>query len=189
MARTVGVGVKRVDRVRLVDKSTSQPTWLTLWVHLMGSPMGTLLLRTYGRTNERITYDSYIPQVPVRAREGTRMNPDESAQIVELAAAVWVNVKDTTNTRDAWFLALAHTNFYDAKDAVGSLARERKTVHVSDVVKRATRVRDSLLRSLPPVPAPPVELADDFQAEQLWLRVARERQLSQARLERHAVPA
>lgn len=120
---------------------------------------------------------------------GPIMNPAEAGDIVELASSVWGNVKDNAQTREAWFLALAHTNFYDAKDAIGSLARERKSVHVSDVVKRAARVRSDLMRTLPPLPAPPVELADDPQAETLWLRVARERQLAQARLVRDAVPA
>lgn len=117
------------------------------------------------------------------------MNPQDSAQIVELAATLWPNVHDTPKTRDAWALALAHTNLYDAKDALGSLARERKTVHVSDVVKRAASIRESLLRSLPPIPDPPVELADNLAAEVQWLRTARERQLHQARMERNAVPA
>lgn len=117
------------------------------------------------------------------------MNPAEAGTVVELAASVWSGVKDTPQTREAWFLALAHTNFYDAKDAVGALARERKTIHVSDVVKRAERIRLDLSRSLPPIPVPPVELADDPEAEILWMRVARERQLAAARLERHAVPA
>lgn len=117
------------------------------------------------------------------------MNPAEAGTIVELASAVWAGVKDTEQTREAWFLALSHTNFYDAKDALGSLARERKTVHVSDVVKRAAALREALLRSLPPLPSPPVELADDPRAETLWLRTARERQLFAARLERDAVPA
>jgi hypothetical protein len=117
------------------------------------------------------------------------MNPAEAGQIVELAASVWAGVKDTPQTRDAWFLALTRTNFYDAKDAIGSLARERKTVHVSDVVKRAARVREALSRSLPPLPDPPVELADNPAAEIHWLRVARERQLSQARMQRESVPA
>jgi hypothetical protein len=117
------------------------------------------------------------------------MSPTQAAHIVSLAATIWPNVKDTDLTRDAWFLALAHTNFYDALDAIGSLARERKSVHVSDVVRAADRVRRDLLRSLPPVPDPPVELADDIQAENHWLRVARERQLSELRLSRHAVPA
>lgn len=190
MARIVGVGVKRVAPVLLVDKSTSQPTWVNLWVHLEGSPIGRLLLRTYERTNERISCFGHKPYVTGRTREGTpKVNPAEAARIVETAATIWPNVKDTTTTREAWFLALARTNFYDAMDAVGSLAGERKTVHVSDVVKRAERIRLSLVRSLPPVPDPPVELADDPQAEQLWLRVAQERQLSLARMERHAVPA
>jgi hypothetical protein len=117
------------------------------------------------------------------------MNPDEATQIVQLATAVWGNVKDTPQTRDAWFLALTRTNFYDAKDAIGSLARERKTVHVSDVVKRAARVREALSRSLPPLPDPPIELADNPAAEIHWLRVARERQYAQARMERDSVPA
>jgi hypothetical protein len=117
------------------------------------------------------------------------MSPLEAARIVELASTVWGNVKNTQTVCEAWFLALAHTNFYDAKDAIGSLARERKTVHVSDVVRAADRVRRDLLRSLPPVPDPPVELADDIQAENHWLRVARDRQLSELRLSRHAVPA
>lgn len=117
------------------------------------------------------------------------MTPAEASRIVDLASSVWTNVRDDTRTREAWFLALAHTNLYDALDAVGSLARERKTVHVSDVVKRAERIRLSLVRSLPPVPNPPVELADDPQAETLWLRTARERQLYQARLDRYGVSA
>ena len=117
------------------------------------------------------------------------MNPDDAARIVELASTVWPNVKDTQHTREAWFLALSRTNLYDALEAVGSLARDRKTVHVSDVVKRAASIRESLLRSLPPVPDPPVELADDPQAEILWIRTARERQLHQARMLRQSVPA
>lgn len=115
------------------------------------------------------------------------MNPQDSARIVELASTIWTNVHDSQNTRDAWFLALAKTNLYDALDAVGELAGTRKTIHVSDVVKRAAYVRDRLTRSLPPLPTPPVELADDFEAEQVWLRTARERQLHAARQERHAV--
>lgn len=115
------------------------------------------------------------------------MTPAEASRVVELSATVWSNVRDNPSTREAWFLALAHTNLYDALDAVGSLARERKTVHVSDVVKRAERIRLSLVRSLPPVPNPPVELADDPAAEIHWLRVARERQLSVARMERQSV--
>jgi hypothetical protein len=55
------------------------------------------------------------------------------------------------------------------------------------VVKRAAQVRDRLLRSLPPIPTPPVELADDPAAETLWMKTARERQLYAARLERHAI--
>lgn len=120
------------------------------------------------------------------------MNPAEASRLVELASSIWTNVRDNTVTREAWFLALTTTNYYDALDAVGSLARERKSIHVSDVVKRAERIRLSLVRSLPPVPNPPVELADDPQAETHWLRVARERQLSEARMRRHnmiAVPA
>lgn len=123
------------------------------------------------------------------ARKAETMTPAEASRIVDLASSVWTNVRDDTRTREAWFLALAHTNLYDALDAVGSLARERKTVHVSDVVKRAERIRLSLVRSLPPVPNPPVELADDPQAETLWLRTARERQLYTARMERQSVPA
>lgn len=117
------------------------------------------------------------------------MNPDDASRIVELAASTWPNVRDTEHTREVWFLALSKTNLYDALDAIGSLARDRKTVHVSDVVKRAASIRESLLRSLPPVPDPPVELADDPQAEVLWMRTARERQLHQARMARQAVPA
>lgn len=117
------------------------------------------------------------------------MNPADAGTIVELAATIWPNVKDTPRTHEAWALALAHTNFYDASEAIGSLSRERKTVHVSDIVKRATSVRDALLRSLPPIPDPPVELADNLAAEVQWIRTARERQLHQARLERQAVPA
>lgn len=115
------------------------------------------------------------------------MSPADAARIVEIAATVWPSVKDTTITRESWFLALADTNLYDAMDAVGALAGERKTVHVSDVVKRAARIRSLLLRGLPPLPLPPVELADDFEAEALWLRTARERQLFAARQQRHAV--
>lgn len=125
----------------------------------------------------------------IASRKAQTMTPAEASRVVELSASIWTTLKDTTTTREAWFLALAHTNFYDAMDAVGSLARERKTVHVSDVVKRAERVRLSLVRSLPPVPNPPVELADDPQAETYWLRVARERQLSQARMQRQSVLA
>lgn len=117
------------------------------------------------------------------------MSPTQAAQIVETAAAIWSNVRDNTVTREAWFLALAKTDFYDALDAVGALAGERKTVHVSDIVKRAARIRALLLRDLPPLPAPPVELADDWEAETLWLRTARERQLHVARQHRHSVPA
>lgn len=117
------------------------------------------------------------------------MNPTEAARVVEMAANIWPNVRDTTTTREAWFLALSQTNLYDALDAVGSLARDRKSVHVSDVVKRAASIRESLLRSLPPVPDPPVELADDPAAEVLWMRTARERQLHTARMARQAVPA
>lgn len=113
------------------------------------------------------------------------MTPQEASDLVELSASIWGNIRNTSRTCEAWFLALAHTNFYDAKDAIGSLARERKTVHVSDVVKRAERIRDALVRSLPPVPDPPVELADDPQAENVWLRTARERQLHDARMHRH----
>lgn len=117
------------------------------------------------------------------------MKPIEAAQIVELAAQLWTNVRDTQPTRDAWFLALSRTNFYDALDALGSLAGEKKTVHVSDVVKRADRIRNEILRSLPPVPSPPNELADDPAAFIQWGKTARERQLHAARMERHAVPA
>lgn len=121
--------------------------------------------------------------------EGQMMNPPDAGTIVELAATIWPNVKDTPRTRQAWALALAHTDFYDATEAVASLARQRKTVHVSDVVKRAAQIRESLLRSLPPIPDPPVELADDLAAEVQWLRTARERQLYEARMARNAVPA
>lgn len=117
------------------------------------------------------------------------MNPAEAARIVETASAIWSNVKNTTATCEAWFLALARTDLYDALDAVGELARTRKTVHVSDVVKRADDIRDRLLRSLPPVPFPPPELADDPQTYNQWIRTARERQLHEARLQMHAVPA
>jgi hypothetical protein len=123
----------------------------------------------------------------MRKTKGHIMNPTDASRIVELAATIWPNVKDTTHTREAWFLALSKTNLYDALDAVGELARVRKTVHVSDVVKRAAQVRDRLLRSLPPIPTPPVELADDPAAETLWMKTARERQLYAARLERHAI--
>lgn len=117
------------------------------------------------------------------------MNPAEASRVVELSASIWTNVKDTTSTCEAWFLALARTDLYDALDAVGELARTRKSVHVSDVVKRAATVRDRLLRSLPPVPLPPPELADDPQTYNQWIRTARERQLAEARLQLHAVPA
>lgn len=117
------------------------------------------------------------------------MNPTDAGTIVGLAATIWPNVRDTPTTRNAWTLALAHTNFYDAQDAIGSLARERKTVHVSDVVKRAASMRDALLRSLPPIPDPPVELADNLTAEVQWMKTARERQLHTARMARQAVPA
>ena len=118
------------------------------------------------------------------------MSPEESARIVELASSVWP-VKDNEPTRDAWFLALSRTNFYDAMDAVGELARERKTVHVSDVVKRAERVRAVLVRSLGPVPDPPADLADDPRAYILWEQTARERMLNRNRADRHreSVPA
>lgn len=122
-------------------------------------------------------------------RRAETMTPQEASDLVELSTSIWGNIKNTPRTCEAWFLALAHTNFYDAKNAIGSLARERKTVHVSDVVKRAATVREALLRSLPPIPDPPVELADDLAAEVQWLRTARERQLHAARLERNAVPA
>lgn len=125
----------------------------------------------------------------IASRKVETMTPAEAARVVELAASIWTNVKDTTATREAWFLALAHTNLYDALDAVGELARTRKTVHVSDVVKKADAIRDRLLRSLPPVPLPPADLADDPQTYNLWMRTARERQLHEARLERHAIPA
>lgn len=120
-------------------------------------------------------------------RKAQTMTPAEASRVLELSASIWTNVKDNPQTREAWFLALAHTNLYDALDAVGSLARSVKSVHVSDVVKRAARIRDELIRTLPPIPNPPVELADDPAAETHWMRVARERQLSQARLERHAI--
>lgn len=122
-------------------------------------------------------------------RKVTPMTPADAARILELAASIWPNVRDNTHTREAWYLALSKTNLYDALDAVGSLARDRKTVHVSDVVKRAAAIRESLLRSLPPIPDPPVELADDPQAEILWIRTARERQLHDARMLRQSVPA
>lgn len=115
------------------------------------------------------------------------MSPADAARIVEIAANIWPTVKDTTVTRESWFLALANTNLYDALDAIGGLAGTRKTIHVSDVVKAAERVRQTLIRGLPPTPLPPVELADDFAAEALWLRTARERQLHAVRAERHAV--
>lgn len=44
------------------------------------------------------------------------MRPIDAATIVELAAATWPNVKNTQATRDAWALALTHTNLYDAMD-------------------------------------------------------------------------
>lgn len=125
----------------------------------------------------------------MRKTEGPTMNPADANRILELAASIWPNVRDTLHSREAWYLALAKTNLYDALDAVGSLARDRKTVHVSDVVKRAAAIRESLLRSLPPIPDPPVELADDPQAEILWIRTARERQLHDARMLRQSVPA
>lgn len=155
----------------------------------MGAPNGICLcyVRTYVRTNERITYVPRNPLVPERARREHKMSPTEAARVVELAATIWPNIRDNTHTREAWFLALARTNLYDALDAVGILAGTNKRVHVSDVVKRAAQIRNSLLRSLPPIPNPPVELADDPQAEILWMQTARERQLHQARLERHAV--
>jgi hypothetical protein len=161
------------------------------WVDLMGVPIRLCLCyeRTYVRTNERSTYVPINPQGSVRARGAHKMSPKDASRIVELAATIWPNVKDDQRTREAWFLALAKTNLYDALDAVGSLARDRKTVHVSDVVKRAASIRESLLRSLPPVPDPPVELADDPAAEILWMRTARERQLHTARMARQAVPA
>lgn len=117
------------------------------------------------------------------------MNPTDAGTIVELAATIWPNVRNTPATRNAWALALADTNFYDVSDALGSLARERKTVHVSDIVKRAVVMRENLLRSLPPIPDPPVELADNLAAEVQWMRTARERQLHTARMARQAVPA
>lgn len=161
------------------------------WVDLMGVPSGICLcyVRTNVRTNERSTYVPMNPQGSVRARRAHKMSPNEAARIVELAATIWPNVKDDQLTREGWFLALSQTNLYDALDAVGSLARTRKSVHVSDVVKTAARIRDQLLRSLPPVPDPPVELADDPASEILWMQTARERQLHTARMARQAVPA
>lgn len=161
------------------------------WVDLIGRPNGICLcyVRTNVRTNERITYVPINPQVPVRARRAHKMSPLDAHRVVELASTIWPNVKTDKVTKDGWFLALSQTNLYDALDAVGSLARSNKSVHVSDVVKRAAQIRDQLIRSLPPIPDPPVELADDPQAEMLWMRTARERQLHAARLERHAVPA
>lgn len=161
------------------------------WGDLMGVPNGLGLCyeRTYVRTNERITYVSHNLRVPERARRAHKMSPTDANRILELAASIWPNVRDNTHTREAWFLALSKTNLYDALDAVGSLARDRKTVHVSDVVKRAAAIRESLIRSLPPTPDPPVELADDPQAEILWIRTARERQLHEARMLRQSVPA
>lgn len=117
------------------------------------------------------------------------MNPEQSGRVVEIAATIWSNVRDNTVTREGWFLALAKTDFYDALDAIGALAGERKSIHVSDVVKRAARIRSLLLRDLPPLPSPPVELADDWEAETQWLKTCRERQLHAVRQHRHSVPA
>lgn len=117
------------------------------------------------------------------------MRPDQASQIVETAATIWPSVKDTDATSRAWFLALSKTDFYDAMDAIGLLARTRKTVHVSDIVKCAEQVRRDLVRSLPPAPDPPDDLADDPRLYIQWKKVARERQLWQARIERHSVPA
>lgn len=118
---------------------------------------------------------------------GDIMRPDQASQIVETAATIWPNVKDTDATCRAWFLALSKTDFYDATDAIGILSRTRKTVHVSDIVKTAEQVRRDLVRSLPPTPEPPDELADDPAAYIQWRKTARERQLWHARIERHAV--
>lgn len=126
---------------------------------------------------------------PTARGKVTTMKPLEVAGIVELAAQLWSNVKDTQPTRDAWFLALSRTNYYDALDALGSLAGEKRTIHVSDVVKRAARIRSEIVRSLPPLPDPPRELADNPQAFIQWSKTYRERQLHQARLERHLIPA
>lgn len=115
------------------------------------------------------------------------MTPADAARVVELAATLWTNVKDNQPTRDAWFLALSQTDLYDALDAVGELARTHKSIHVSDVVKRAAHIREGLLRTLPPIPDPPVELADNPKAEVQWMRTARERQLHAARRRRHPV--
>lgn len=115
------------------------------------------------------------------------MRPMDAATIVELAAATWPNIKNTQATRDAWTLALTRTNLYDALDAIGELAGEKRTIHVSDIVKRAARIRENLLRTLPPLPEPPVELADDPRAEILWVQTARERALHHARSQRHPV--
>lgn len=118
------------------------------------------------------------------------MKPADAAHIVELAATIWPrSVKNTTATRESWTLALRHTNLYDAQDAVGSLAGERSTIHVSAIVKRAAAIRAALIRDLPPTPNAPVELADDPEAYNLWGRTARERQLHAARAARRSVPA
>lgn len=116
------------------------------------------------------------------------MNANDAHRIVELAASIWPT-KDDEPTRTAWSLALSRTNFYDAQDAIGELAGERRTIHVCDVVKRADRIRAELVRSLPALPEPPMELADDPRACILWTQTARERKLSQLRQERHMVPA
>jgi hypothetical protein len=120
------------------------------------------------------------------------MSPIEAARIVQLAASVWPRIKTDKTTCEVWFLALSRTDFYDAQDAIGELARERKTIHVSDIVKRAARIRSDLLRSLPPMPEPPVELADDGAAYIAWQKTATERALFAARRARSpqlAIPA
>lgn len=109
------------------------------------------------------------------------MIPAHATQVCETAATIWPNIKVSDQTCRAWFLALADTNFYDAQTAIGNLARHRKTIHVSDIVREADRVKSELLRSLPPAPEPPSELADDPRAFIQWQRTARERQLWAAR--------
>lgn len=167
--------------------------WVELlgsWVYPLGAPVGFGLCyeRTNVRTNERITYEGSKSHVTERAREEARMNANDADRITELASSVWP-VKNDEPTRQVWALALARTNFYDAQDAVGQLASERKTIHVSDVVKRAERIRADLVRSLPVLPDPPVELADDPAASILWTQTVRERKLNQLRMERCKVPA
>lgn len=166
---------------------------LGAWLYLMGTPIGLGLcyertnVRTYELTNVVLT-TGLNPYATQRARKELQMNPTESARIVELAASIWP-VRDNDLTRDAWFLALSRTNFYDAMDAIGELAREKKTVHVSDIAKRAERIRATMVASLPPAPDAPSDLADDPRLFILWQKTARERQLNEVRMRKHSVLA